>query len=287
MSVVFVPIPDADVHVPDGTTMPDALARATDLGVGAHPDDLEFGCIVPIAECRRDPDRWFAGVTCTDGAGSARGGAYADHTDEQMVLVRRDEQKRAADIGGYATVIQLGRPSDDIRSPAGVRDLADELASILDVARPVNLYTHNPADRHDTHLAVALATVLAVRRLPVQDRPARFVGVEGWRDLDWLGDGEQVRMDATPHLDLISRLDEVFASQIDGAKRYDVAMQGRRRANATLHAIRGVDDAREVIVAIDLTPLLRNDGLDPVDYTLAAVDRFRADVDQRLRRLLG
>jgi LmbE family N-acetylglucosaminyl deacetylase len=276
-----------DVHVPDGEEMPGALARATDLGVGAHQDDLEFGYPVPIAECRDDPDRWFVGVTCTDGAGSARGGAYADHSDDQMAEVRRLEQRRAADIGKYAAVVQLGHPSSDIKSAAGVRGLADELASILDVARPVNLYTHNPADKHDTHVAVAMATVLAVRRLPVEVRPSRFVGVEGWRDLDWLGDGEQVRMDATPHVDLIAQFDDVFSSQIDGAKRYDVAMQGRRRANATLHSIRQVDDAREVIVAIDLTPLSRNDDLDPIGYTLAAIDRFRADVEQRLGRLLG
>lgn len=279
--------PDVDVHVPDGMAMPDALVRTTDLGVGAHQDDLEFGYPVPIAECRADAMRWFAGVTCTDGAGSARGGAFADHTDEQMVEVRRAEQRTAADIGGYAAVLQLGHTSAGIRSGEGVRSLADDLATVLDAARPVNVYTHNLADKHDTHLAVGLATVLAVRLLPPAQRPARLIGVEGWRDLDWLGDGEQVRMDATPHLELIARFDSVFASQIDGAKRYDVAIQGRRRANATLHAPRAIDDAQEVIVAMDLTPLVHNDELDPVGYTLAAVDRFRGDVEARLRRLSG
>lgn len=276
--------PDADVYVPDGLDVDAALARTTDLGVGAHPDDLEFGYLIPIGECRKVADRWFAGVTCTDGAGSARGGRFAAYTDAEMVVVRREEQRQAAAVGEYGAVVQLGHPSADVKSDAGSRWLADELVSILDLTRPLNLYTHNPADKHDTHQAVMAATVQAVRQLPPAARPSRFVGVEGWRDLDWLGDGEKLRLDATPHLDLAEEFAAVYASQIEGAKRYDVAIQGRRRANATLHGIRATDDAEEVIVAIDLTPLLRNDDLDPVDYTLSAIDRFRGDVEKSLRR---
>jgi LmbE family N-acetylglucosaminyl deacetylase len=275
---------DADVFVPDGLDLDAALARTTDLGVGAHPDDLEFGYLVPIGECRGLADRWFVGVTCTDGAGSARGGGFAAHTDAEMVVVRREEQRRAAVVGEYGAVFQLGHPSADVKSDAGSRSLADELASILHKARPLNLYTHNPADKHDTHQAVMAATVHAVRELAPTHRPARFVGIEGWRDLDWLGDGEKLRLDATPYIDLAARFAAVYESQIEGAKRYDVAIQGRRRANATLHGIRVADEAEEVIVAIDLTPLLRNDDLDPVDYTLSAIERFRDDVEGSLRR---
>src|SRR4051794_18768524 len=99
---------DAGVYVPDGLDTTEALERTTDLGVGAHPDDLEFGYLVPIGECRAASDRWFAGVTCTDGAGSARGGRYATHTDAEMVEVRREEQRRAAELAGFGAVVQLG-----------------------------------------------------------------------------------------------------------------------------------------------------------------------------------
>ncbi len=70
----------------------------------------------------------------------------------------------------------------------------------------------------------------------------------------------------------------MFASQIEGGKRYDLAEQGRRRANATLLAPRQVDTAEQVTFAIDLTPLVRNDDLDPVTYVVAAIDRFRDEV---------
>ncbi len=278
---------DADVFVPDGLEVGHALARTTDLGIGAHPDDLEFDCLVPIAQCREVRDRWFAGVTCADGAGSARGGRFAGCTDDEMVAIRRDEQRRAAVLGEYGVIVQLGHPSAEVKSVDGVALLADELASILEATRPLNLYTHNPADKHATHQAVMVATVQAARELPVAERPSRFVGIEGWRDLDWLSDGEKLRFDATPYAALSDQLAAVYESQIEGAKRYDLAIRGRRRANATLHDIRATDDEQEVVVAIDLTPLLRNDDLDPVDYTLAAIDRFRQDVESSLRRWLA
>jgi LmbE family N-acetylglucosaminyl deacetylase len=274
-----------ELHVPDGVPIDLAMRRTTDLGIGAHPDDLEFDCLVAIGECRDHPDRWFTGVTCTDGAGSARGGRFAQHTDSEMAEVRRAEQRQAADVGGYSAVVQLGHSSRSIGDAGGVAALGAELVPILAATRPINLYTHNPADEHPTHLAVVAATVGAVRALPIEQRPVRFVGIEGWRDLDWLGDGEKLRFDATPHAELAQQLAAVFESQLDGAKRYDVATRGRRQANATFSGIRSIDDAEEVIVAMDLTPLLRNDDLDLVDYVTSAVDRFRSDVEGGLRRV--
>jgi LmbE family N-acetylglucosaminyl deacetylase len=275
--------PDADRFVPDGAPIAEALARTTDLGIGAHADDLEFMCLVPIGECLGASDRWFTGVTCTDGAGSARSGRFAGCTDAEMVAVRREEQRRAAAVGGFSMVLQLGHPSTFVRGD-GFDALVDELVSVLEATRPVNVYTHNPADKHQTHLAVVAATVHAIRRLPVVERPSRLVGIEGWRDLDWVADGETLRFDATRYSGLADELAAVYESQIDGAKRYDVAARGRRQANATLYGIRETDAAEEVVVALDLTSLLRNDDLDPVDYVLSAVDRFRADVEGSLRR---
>jgi LmbE family N-acetylglucosaminyl deacetylase len=277
-------VPDrADVWVPDGVDPFDALARTTDLGVVAHPDDLEFMALAPIVACLEDPTRWFAGVVCTDGAGSARTGPYADLSDEEMVEVRRAEQRAAADIGRYGVVVQLSHPSAAVRGD-GHEALVDELVGLLRATRPVNVYTHNLADKHETHVAVGVAAVEALRRLPVGERPWKVVGVEGWRGLDWLGDREKVALDVSGHGALADRLAEVFASQIEGGKRYDRAERGRRQANATLLAPRDVDAAEELTFAFDLSPLVQNPDLDPVDFVTAAIDRFRDDVSQELRR---
>ena len=139
-----------------------------------------------------------------------------------------------------------------------------ELVDILAATRPVNVYTHNLADKHSTHLAAVVATIEAIRLLPADQRPWRVVGIEGWRSLDWLSDDEKVLLDISGHRDLARRLAAVFASQIDGGKRYDLAEEGRRRANATLLEPRAVDDVEELSLAMDLTPLVHNADLDPV-----------------------
>jgi LmbE family N-acetylglucosaminyl deacetylase len=275
------PRPQADVWAPDGSNLDIALARTTDLGVVAHQDDLEFMALAPIAACLDDPERWFTGVACTDGAGSARTGAFAGFSDDEMMAQRRDEQRRAATIGGYSAIFQLGHPSASIRGD-GHATLVGELVEILDAARPVNVYTHNLADKHSTHLAAGVATVEAVRLLPVDRRPWRVIGIEGWRSLDWLGDDEKLLLDVSGRRDLASRLAAVFASQIEGGKRFDLAEEGRRRANATLLEPRAVDAAEELTFAMDLTPLAHNDDLDPVAFIAAAIDRFRNDVTTAL-----
>jgi len=273
--------PHAEVWVPDGAMLGPALGRTTELGIVAHQDDLEFACLAPIAACLENPERWFTGVACTDGAGSARSGAFADCSDEEMRVLRRQEQRAAAEIGGYSAILQLGHPSADVRG-GGHATLVDELVEILVAAQPVNVYTHNLADKHSTHLAVVAATVEAVRRLPAGERPWRLVGIEGWRSLDWLSDDEKILLDTSGHRDLAQRLSGVFASQIEGGKRYDLAEEGRRRANATMLEPRAVDDLEELTLAMDLTPLVHNVDLDPVTYVTAAIDRLKADVSEAL-----
>jgi len=46
-----------------------------------------------------------------------------------------------------------------------------------------------------------------------------------------------------------------------------------------------VDTATAVALGMDLTPLIRNDRLDPCSYMMRFVDAFRADVAARIARL--
>ncbi|RYD49303.1 MAG: PIG-L family deacetylase, partial [Verrucomicrobiaceae bacterium] len=97
----------ARIFVPDGVSTGEAVGRVTHLGIGAHQDDLEFMAFHGILECFGREDRWFGGVTCTNGAGSSRTGPYERFTDKEMMGVRRQEQDTAAVIGGYGVMIQL------------------------------------------------------------------------------------------------------------------------------------------------------------------------------------
>ena len=59
--------PDADIFTPDGSDPAKALARTTHLCVTAHQDDIEINAYPGIAECYGKADRFFTGVTVTNG----------------------------------------------------------------------------------------------------------------------------------------------------------------------------------------------------------------------------
>jgi len=275
--------PDARLFVPDGTPEADALARTTHLGIGAHQDDLEFMALHGILACHQRADRWFGGVTATNGAGSARAGAYADCTDGDMRALRREEQENAARIGQYGFMAQLDYPSSEVKTPEGSR-LVDELAALIDATRPEVVYTHNPADKHETHIGVTAAVLKAIRSLPRERRPDRLLGCEVWRGLDWMADEEKVVLDVGGHENLAAALNGVFDSQIAGGKRYDLAVLGRRRANATFFDSHSVDDVDQAWFAMDLTPLVQREEADITGYVQDAIDRFAEDVRTKLTR---
>ncbi|MCU0255355.1 MAG: PIG-L family deacetylase [Vicinamibacterales bacterium] len=273
----------AEIYVPDGTALDEALARTTHLAIGAHQDDLEIMAADGILQCYQRSDRWFTGVIVTDGAGSPRAGLYGAYTDEAMKKVRRVEQKKAAFLGDFAAAVLLDHPSGAIKD-AGARGPIDDLVALLEATRPEVVYTHNLCDKHDTHIAVAWRVIAAIRRASPRARPARLLGCEVWRDLDWLADAEKVAFDLTLHQNLQMALVGVFDSQISGGKRYDLATWGRRKANATYAASHGTDEAEFVSYAMDLTPLVTDPSLDPVAYATAAVQRFQDDVAARMAR---
>ncbi|MFM9000841.1 MAG: PIG-L deacetylase family protein [Opitutia bacterium] len=273
----------ADVHVPDGKALPGAISRTTHLGIGAHQDDLEFMAFHGILACYGRDDRWFGGVIITDGRGSSRAGPYADWTDDQIAAERVQEQRRAADIGQYSFVAQLAHPSSAVKDPSRT-EVVDDLHRILAAARPEAVYLHNPADKHDTHVACLLRSLEAIRRLPPADRPAKVYGCEVWRDLDWVVDSEKTAMPVSGPAGLAERINAVFATQIAGGKRYDLAVLGRRMANATFSDAHASDRAAAMAWAIDLTPLVRDDSLDLAAHVCGFIDRFRSDVSDRIRR---
>jgi len=222
----------AEIWMPDGTAEAEALARTTHMAIVAHQDDAEIVAYRGILECFGSDDRWFTAVVVTDGAGSSRIGPYADCTDEEMVQIRKREQRMAGMVGEYSAVVQLGYTSAQAKQ-AGGSHLIGELADLLRAARPEVLFTHNLADKHDTHVAVALRALDACRALDEGERPARVLGGEVWRDLDWLSDADKVALDVQERESLGLALLGVFDSQITGGKRYDLATLGRRRAHAT------------------------------------------------------
>lgn len=273
----------ADLFVPDGGPSQEALQRTTHLCIAAHQDDVEIFAWHGICECYHAADQWFTGVVVTDGGGSPRTHEYRDYSNEEMMKIRQQEQRLAASIGKYSAMIQLLYPSASVKG--GLPAVVDDLEAILEATRPRIVYLHNPADKHDTHVAVFLRSLEALRRMDVASRPERVLGCEVWRSLDWVNDDQKTVLPADGVENVAASVLGVFDSQISGGKRYDLATAGRRLSNATFYQSHDTDEHQALTFAIDLTPLIHDQERSIIEFTERFIRAFRDDVRDRLERM--
>ena len=276
---------NAELFIPDNLEIKKALDRITHLSIGAHPDDLEIMSFDGILKCYKKNDEWFMGVIVTNGVGSSRAGVYKDYTDEEMQNIRKIEQKKAAKIGEFGALALLDYPSIETKDPNN-KKIIEELTKLISLSKPKVIYTHNLADKHDTHLGVAVKTIQAIRLLDKEVRPKKLYGCEVWRNLDWMMDSDKVSFNVSGNKALAKNLIIVYDSQVAGGKRYDLATLGRRLANATYSSSYSVDESDSVIYAMDLTPLIVDDSLDIVTYVTTHIERFMKDVHKKLSCIL-
>lgn len=276
----------AQLYIPDGLEESAALARTTHLAIGAHQDDLEIMAYDGIVQCYQQADKWFAGVVVTNGGGTPRSGIYGDYSDADMIQVRNKEQKKAAFVGEFSGQFLLDFPSSRVKDAADQGPIND-LAAIIEATKPDVIYTHNLADKHDTHIGVTLKTIAALRRVSDDALPKKVYGCEVWRDLDWMVDSDKVAMNTSERENLQMALVGIFDSQIAGGKRYDLATMGRRRAHATYHQSHGVDETTGICFAMDLTPLVEDRDLDPLALVQGYLSNFLGDVMERVKKIQG
>ena len=237
------------------------------LAVGAHQDDLEIMASDGILRCFQQRDRWFTGVVVTDGAGSPRDDLYKDYTDARMREVRRLEQKKAAFVGDYAAVILLDYPSSTIKSADDPRPRADIVEIAASRCGAEIVYTHNLADKHDTHSPSRCARSRRFATSPGGARPERLSGARSRRDLDWLdrrGMGRARPLPSARPAKTALRLGLRLGARSVAASGSTRAEAGRRRAAPPAYAAwHGTDVATALTYAMDLTPLVVNARLDP------------------------
>ncbi|PYT34729.1 MAG: GlcNAc-PI de-N-acetylase [Acidobacteria bacterium] len=117
------------------------------LAIGAHPDDIEFGCGGTLIKYAGKGAR-IELLVMTDGA---RGG---------NARTRRAEQLRAATALG-ARRVHWGGYRDTLLP--SVRRLIDCIERVLRVIHPDFIFVNNPEDTHQDHRQVARAAVSATR----------------------------------------------------------------------------------------------------------------------------
>jgi len=272
------------LYVPDGSSALGALQRTSHLAIAAHPDDIEIMAYPAIARCFRNPEEWFTAAIVTDGSVGLRSGPYAGFSDSQFAELRAREQQKAACIGEYSALVMLNYASSEIKDRQN-RAVIEDLRELINVCRPGIIYTHNPADKHETHVAVALRVIEALRGLEPPLLPRKLFGCEVWRSLDWMTDQDKVIFDASLYPNLAAALLGVFDSQIGGGKRYDKATEGRRVANATFSESHATDEYQAVTFGMNLTPLIENPDMSVSQYVKEHMDRFSQEVINTLDNL--
>lgn len=249
----------------------------TELVVVAHQDDIEIGVPQAIIKGYQSDKYGMVGVVCADGSGSPRSGKFATMTNEEMMKVRRLEQIKAAGIGDYSALVMLNYTSGQLKDRNN-EDPKNDIKEIILNYKPETMYIHNLADKHPTHVGVAVNCIKALRELPKEARPKKLYGCEVWRNLDWLSDDEKVFFDLTGYEQLMRDVLDVYESQIAGGKEYCTAAIGRRAGNATFSASHGVDVAEHVAYGMDLTILIEDDSIDPKQYIVGKIMDFANDL---------
>jgi LmbE family N-acetylglucosaminyl deacetylase len=128
-----------------GEPGPELARPSIALAIGAHPDDIEFGCGGTLA-------KWAAGgcrihhLVCTDGS---KGSWDPDEHSARLVAVRQDEQREASRrLGGDGTVVFLGWTDGELE--AGLRQRW-EVAYWIRRIRPDVVLAHDPWRRYRLH----------------------------------------------------------------------------------------------------------------------------------------
>jgi LmbE family N-acetylglucosaminyl deacetylase len=118
---------------------------ASALAIGAHPDDVEFGCGATLA-------KWAAAgcivhhLVCTDGS---KGTWDQDEDLAELVARRQGEQRDAAKaLGATGEVVFLGWPDGELES--GLRQRR-EVAYWVRRLRPEVVLGHDPWKRYRLH----------------------------------------------------------------------------------------------------------------------------------------
>lgn len=259
------------------------MIQTTHLAIGAHPDDLEIMAYHGILQGRLSSENHFTGVVVCDGAGSPRSGKYSQVTDLEMISLRQEEQIAAATLGQYSAVIMLAHTSQQTKDTKDTL-IVDELVQILEKTKPHTVYLHNLADKHDTHVAVSIKSLLALRKLEKENRPKNVFGCEVWRDLDWLPDQKKQVLPVSQNEELAEKIILAHDSQVSGGKRYNKGALGRRMANATFFESSSTDQETMVSFAMDLKPLVDAKDFAPEAYVAQLIEEFKADVVSRIKK---
>ncbi len=182
------------------------------LAIGAHPDDIEYGCGGSLLKYARSGHKIFLYVA-THGSVGGTGDVRATEMEASA------EALGAEDLfwGGYA----------DTQVPLS-QDLISEIEEIIDRIKPRFIFTHWRDDTHQDHRNLTACTLSATRYIP------NFLFYEGPTSH---GFTPNVFVDINDVLEDKAGLLRLHASQITKTHIEDTSIIDMAMSNATFRGI--------------------------------------------------
>ena len=187
----------------------------------AHPDDPEFFCGGTMA-LWADQGVEITYVIITDGD---KGSKDPEMTHERLTVLRKKEQRQAADVLGVKNIVFLGYPDGELFSTL---ELRQELVEEIRRYKPDVIVTSDPTRRpslsHPDHLAAGEATMGAV--YPAAGNRMYFP--------ELLAQGlephtpREIYLSGTQEPDVIVDIDSVLERKAEALKRHESQVDPKR-----------------------------------------------------------
>ena len=108
------------------------------MSIVAHPDDVEFGCGATMAKLSSEGHKLYF-VICTAGN---RGSRHHKRGVDELVEMRKEEQRNAAKILGADDVIFLNYPDGELTPDIKFKE---DLVKLIRRYKPDMIFTHDPS----------------------------------------------------------------------------------------------------------------------------------------------
>ena len=160
------------------------------LAIGAHPDDIEFGCGGTLIRYNRAGNNMYQ-LILTDGCVGAD------------PAVRKKEAEEASRYMGVKGIFWGGYHDTELEDG---RALIKKIEEVVNIVKPEVIFSHYVEDTHQDHRAAARAAVAATRHIK------EVLFYESPTDIDFVPD---IFVDITDILNEKIKLLEIHASQVE------------------------------------------------------------------------
>ncbi len=197
------------------------------LAIGAHPDDIEFGCGGSLIKYAARGHHLFLLIMTEGGLGAPKSIRKAEQLDAQVVLGVKD-----IFWGGYEdTYLQVDK------------DVISQIENVIAEVKPDFIFCHYPDDTHQDHRHLAQAVISATRYV----RNVLFYEGPTTQNCD-----PQIFIDISDTLDRKVKALEAHRSQIEKTNIEDLTIIELARSTANFRGTQGRVKFAEAFSALRL-----------------------------------